>query len=173
MRFFFSSRRRHTRCALVTGVQTCALPICPPAGTASSATPCPRVRVRRRHSLRTASFHRTAAPANGAQDTPSHPSLHRGDPRMNATPTPAAVANADRHVSIFDTSLRDGEQSPGCSMTASQKLRFAQALADLGVDVIETGFPASSASDIEATRDIRSEEHTSELQSLTRISYAR
>src|SRR3546814_6573507 len=73
---------------------------------------------------------------------------------MNATPTPAAVANADRHVSIFDTSLSDGEQSPGCSMTASQKLRFAQALADLGVDVIETGFPASSASDIEATRDI-------------------
>src|SRR3546814_17123228 len=88
-----------------------------------------------RHSLRTASFHRTAAPANGAQDTPSHPSLHRGDPRMNATPTPAAVANADRHVSIFDTSLRDGEQSPGCSMTARQTLRFAQALSDLGVAV--------------------------------------
>src|SRR3546814_10147911 len=82
----------------------------------------------------------------------AHPSLHRGDPRMNATPTPAAAANADRHVSIFDTSLRDGEQSPGSSMTPSQKLRFAQALADLGVAVIETGFPASSASDIQATR---------------------
>ena len=40
------------------------------------------------------------------------------------------------HVRIFDTTLRDGEQSPGCSMTAAQKLRFAHALAELGVDVI-------------------------------------
>src|SRR3546814_18470147 len=104
-----------------------------------------------RHSLRTASFHRTAAPANGAQDTPSHPSLHRGDPRMNAPPTPAAVPNADRHVSIFDTSLRDGEQSPGCRPPASPNLPSAQALATLGCDVIETGFPANSPSDTEPT----------------------
>src|SRR3546814_19055753 len=87
---------------------------------------------------------------------------------MNATATPAAVANADRHVSIFDTSLRDGEQSPGCSMTASQKLRFAQALADLGVNVIETGFPASSASDIEATRAIVGQVRTPTLAALAR-----
>ncbi len=57
-------------------------------------------------------------------------------------------------IRIFDTSLRDGEQSPGCSMTVAQKLRFAQALAELGVDVIEAGFPASSASDAEAARAI-------------------
>ncbi|MEZ5466011.1 MAG: 2-isopropylmalate synthase [Lysobacteraceae bacterium] len=54
-------------------------------------------------------------------------------------------------IRIFDTTLRDGEQSPGCSMTAAQKLRFAHALADLGVDVIETGFPVSSDCDAAAT----------------------
>ncbi|RZA33542.1 MAG: 2-isopropylmalate synthase, partial [Lysobacteraceae bacterium] len=62
-------------------------------------------------------------------------------------------------VRIFDTTLRDGEQSPGCSMSPSQKLVMARALAELGVDVIETGFPASSHSDREAAaliaRDLR------------------
>jgi 2-isopropylmalate synthase len=62
-------------------------------------------------------------------------------------------------VRIFDTTLRDGEQSPGCSMTPQQKLVMARALAELGVDIIETGFPASSQSDRDATaliaRDLR------------------
>jgi 2-isopropylmalate synthase len=44
-------------------------------------------------------------------------------------------------VSIFDTTLRDGEQSPGCSMNLTEKVRMAQKLQDLGVDVIEAGFP--------------------------------
>jgi isopropylmalate/homocitrate/citramalate synthase len=57
---------------------------------------------------------------------------------------------ADR-IHIFDTTLRDGEQSPGCSLRPAQKLVMARALAELGVDVIETGFPASSASDLEAS----------------------
>ncbi|WP_058833703.1 2-isopropylmalate synthase [Luteimonas abyssi] len=55
-------------------------------------------------------------------------------------------------IRIFDTTLRDGEQSPGCSMNAAQKLVMARALDTLGVDVIETGFPASSEADREATR---------------------
>jgi 2-isopropylmalate synthase len=67
--------------------------------------------------------------------------------------------DAPARVSIFDTSLRDGEQSPGCSMTATQKLRFAHALAELGVDTMEAGFPASSESDLKGcaaiARDVR------------------
>ena len=63
------------------------------------------------------------------------------------------------HVRIFDTTLRDGEQSPGCSMSPQQKAVMARALAELGVDIIETGFPASSQSDREAAaliaRDLR------------------
>ncbi len=51
---------------------------------------------------------------------------------------------------VFDTTLRDGEQAPGCSMTTPQKLRVARALARLGVDVIEAGFPAASVGDWEA-----------------------
>jgi len=55
---------------------------------------------------------------------------------------------------IFDTTLRDGEQSPGCSMNLEEKLRVAQALAHLGVDVIEAGFPMASPGDFEAVRQI-------------------
>jgi isopropylmalate/homocitrate/citramalate synthase len=54
---------------------------------------------------------------------------------------------------IFDTTLRDGEQSPGCSMAQPEKLRVAHALADLGVDVIEAGFPAASRGAAEQDRD--------------------
>jgi 2-isopropylmalate synthase len=57
-------------------------------------------------------------------------------------------------VLIFDTTLRDGEQSPGCSMTPPEKLRVAKALADLGVDVIEAGFPAASRGDWESVNAI-------------------
>ncbi|MBT4147614.1 MAG: 2-isopropylmalate synthase, partial [Gammaproteobacteria bacterium] len=48
---------------------------------------------------------------------------------------------------IFDTTLRDGEQSPGASMTRDEKVRIARALERLKVDVIEAGFPAASAGD--------------------------
>lgn len=57
-------------------------------------------------------------------------------------------------VRIFDTSLRDGEQAPGCSMTLKEKLRIARALADLGVDIVEAGFPAASPGDFEAVKAI-------------------
>ena len=60
-------------------------------------------------------------------------------------------------VMIFDTTLRDGEQSPGCSMTQPEKLRMARALAELGVDVIEAGFPAASPGDWEAVHEIARE----------------
>ena len=60
-------------------------------------------------------------------------------------------------VIIFDTTLRDGEQSPGCSMNLSEKLEMARALADLGVDVIEAGFPIASPGDFEAVQAIARE----------------
>lgn len=55
-------------------------------------------------------------------------------------------------VKIFDTTLRDGEQSPGCSMNTEEKLRLAQQLVKLNVDVIEAGFPVASQGDFEAVR---------------------
>jgi 2-isopropylmalate synthase len=57
-------------------------------------------------------------------------------------------------VAIFDTTLRDGEQSPGCSMNAQEKLRMALQLSQLGVDVIEAGFPVASEDDFKAVRSI-------------------
>ncbi len=58
------------------------------------------------------------------------------------------------YVRIFDTTLRDGEQSPGATMTSSQKFEVAQGLARLGVDIIEAGFPAASVGDHDAVRRI-------------------
>ncbi len=63
---------------------------------------------------------------------------------------------ADR-LYIFDTTLRDGEQSPGCSMNIEEKLKVAQALASLGVDIIEAGFPVASPGDFEAVNRIARE----------------
>ena len=58
------------------------------------------------------------------------------------------------YVRIFDTTLRDGEQSPGATMTATEKLEIARALGRLGVDIIEAGFPAASPDDLAAVRNI-------------------
>ncbi len=60
----------------------------------------------------------------------------------------------DNRVIVFDTTLRDGEQSPGASMTPSEKLRLAHALDELGVDVMEAGFPVSSPDDFLSVQEI-------------------
>jgi 2-isopropylmalate synthase len=60
----------------------------------------------------------------------------------------------DNRLIIFDTTLRDGEQSPGASMNLAEKLEIAQALKDLGVDIIEAGFPIASPGDFEAVQAI-------------------
>jgi 2-isopropylmalate synthase len=60
----------------------------------------------------------------------------------------------DNRIRIFDTTLRDGEQAPGCSMTLSEKLRVAKALSELNVDIIEAGFPAASPGDFESVKAI-------------------
>ena len=64
---------------------------------------------------------------------------------------------ATNRIKIFDTTLRDGEQAPGCSMTLREKLRVAKALSDLNVDIIEAGFPAASPGDFEAVKAIADE----------------
>jgi 2-isopropylmalate synthase len=61
---------------------------------------------------------------------------------------------SDDRVIMFDTTLRDGEQSPGFSMNLAEKLRMAEALAELGVDVIEAGFPIASPGDFESVQSI-------------------
>lgn len=63
----------------------------------------------------------------------------------------------DNIVRIFDTTLRDGEQSPGATMTTPEKLEVARILARMGVDVLEAGFPAASPDDLEAVRRIAQE----------------
>lgn len=64
------------------------------------------------------------------------------------------IPNDPQRVIIFDTTLRDGEQSPGCSMTPSEKLEMAFQLTALGVDVIEAGFPIASPGDFDSVRTI-------------------
>jgi 2-isopropylmalate synthase len=76
------------------------------------------------------------------------------------------------HVRIFDTTLRDGEQSPGATMTMEEKLRIAQMLEKLGVDVIEAGFPAASPGEIESVRRIAEEVTSCEIAALCRTRHA-
>src|SRR5687768_6919782 len=59
-----------------------------------------------------------------------------------------------KHLIIFDTTLRDGEQSPGASMTQDEKVRIAKQLERMRVDVIEAGFPAASPGDAEAVKAV-------------------
>ncbi|MDG3005303.1 2-isopropylmalate synthase [Paludisphaera mucosa] len=73
-----------------------------------------------------------------------------------ASSNPAPERERDR-VRIFDTTLRDGEQSPGASMNLGEKLEIARALAGMGVDVIEAGFPIASVGDFESVRAIAAE----------------
>src|ERR1700744_758399 len=67
------------------------------------------------------------------------------------------TSSAPEKVHIFDTTLRDGEQAPGCSMTMPEKLRMAHKLAELGVDIMEAGFPIASAGDFEAVQKVSHE----------------
>src|SRR5207253_8266220 len=62
-----------------------------------------------------------------------------------------------KRVQIFDTTLRDGEQSPGCSMNLKEKVRLARKLQSLGVDIIEAGFPVASDGDFVAVKAVAAE----------------
>ncbi len=73
-------------------------------------------------------------------------------------------------VSIFDTTLRDGEQSPGCSMNLTEKVRMATRLQDLGVDIIEAGFPIASDGDFAAVRAVAAKCRNVKVAALCRTS---
>src|SRR5216683_4163358 len=80
-------------------------------------------------------------------------------------PGPMSSSN---QIVFFDTTLRDGEQSPGCTMHHDEKLRMAHQLADLGVDVIEAGFVIASQGDSDSIRKIAREVHGARIASLAR-----
>jgi 2-isopropylmalate synthase len=76
------------------------------------------------------------------------------------------------NVAIFDTTLRDGEQSPGCSMNRAEKLRLARQLEKLGVDVLEAGFPVASPGEFESVRTIAAELRGCQVAALARAKEA-
>jgi len=78
------------------------------------------------------------------------------------------MTNISNHVAFFDTTLRDGEQSPGCSMTTQEKLTMAHALEDLGVDIIEAGFAMASEGDFAAIATITQAVRRPKITSLAR-----
>jgi 2-isopropylmalate synthase len=80
----------------------------------------------------------------------------------------AEAITMSQRVYIFDTTLRDGEQSPGCSMTVPEKLKMAAKLADLGVDVLEAGFPIASQGDFEAVEAVSREFNWMQVAALAR-----
>ncbi len=80
----------------------------------------------------------------------------------------AGLGVAMSHVRIFDTTLRDGEQSPGFSMNTEEKIRMARQLAALGVDIIEAGFPIASRGDLEAVQAVAKEVRDVPIAALAR-----
>jgi 2-isopropylmalate synthase len=77
---------------------------------------------------------------------------------------------AKERIAVFDTTLRDGEQSPGCSMNLPEKVRMARQLEALGVDIIEAGFPIASEGDFAAVRAVASECREATIAALCRTS---
>jgi 2-isopropylmalate synthase len=89
---------------------------------------------------------------------------------VNDASTDTSGSGAARTIKIFDTTLRDGEQSPGASMNLTEKLEVAQLLAEMGVDVIEAGFPIASPGDFEAVKLIAQTVRGSTICGLARCS---
>src|SRR6266850_5240028 len=73
-------------------------------------------------------------------------------------------------IAVFDTTLRDGEQSPGCSMNLDEKVRMARELETLGVDVIEAGFPIASEGDFVAVKAVAAQCRNAQVAALCRTS---
>jgi 2-isopropylmalate synthase len=86
--------------------------------------------------------------------------------------TDPAIGTDGTRIAVFDTTLRDGEQSPGCSMTAAEKLRLARQIERLGVDVIEAGFPISSPGEVDAVQAVAAEVRSVKVAALARAKSA-
>ena len=90
---------------------------------------------------------------------------------MNKTESQDNVSQGDvsqGDIIVFDTTLRDGEQSPGAAMNVDEKLEIAHALEEMGVDVIEAGFPISSPGDFQAVQRLSQEIRDCTICGLTR-----
>ena len=75
---------------------------------------------------------------------------------------------ADHRIFIFDTTLRDGEQVPGCKLNANEKIELALKLEELGVDILEAGFPISSPGDFKSVQEIANVIKNATVCALTR-----
>src|SRR5690606_35346471 len=102
---------------------------------------------------------------------PSSRTVLMTDDAQNPTSETPAPSDADR-VLIFDTTLRDGEQSPGAATTLDDKLKVAKVLDEMGVDIIEAGFPISSNGDSEAVCEIAKVVKNAVVCGLSRSSFA-
>src|SRR5256885_8895718 len=96
--------------------------------------------------------------------------LKRGREREGPLPMSTTPSEKDRVV-IFDTTLRDGEQSPGATMTHEEKLEVAELLDDMGVDIIEAGFPIASEGDFAAVQEIATRSKNAVICGLSRAAF--
>ena len=99
---------------------------------------------------------------------PTHGPNGTGANHHGANNQGAANPLADNHIRIFDTTLRDGEQSPGCSMNLEEKLSVASVLDEMGVDIIEAGFPAASLGDFQAVEAVAKQTKRAQVAGLAR-----
>ncbi|CAN8304829.1 unnamed protein product [Cochlearia groenlandica] len=139
-----SSLLKHTNLSTKPTI-TPYLPAFSSSSTSSSSVSF-RYKPRRRHR----SF--TLRLSSSISDPPSPP--HSLLPLRNRPDYTPSLIPDPKYIRIFDTTLRDGEQSPGATLTSKEKLEIARQLAKLGVDIIEAGFPAASKEDFEAVKTI-------------------
>src|SRR6478752_6936638 len=95
-----------------------------------------------------------------------------GEGASEKDPIPMSITPSDKdRVVIFDTTLRDGEQSPGATMTHEEKLEVAEVLDQMGVDIIEAGFPIASEGDFAAVHEIAQRTKNSVVCGLARAAF--
>src|SRR5476649_1481264 len=96
--------------------------------------------------------------ARAGDDKERGPMAMKDKAEKTQSPSPAAKAGGaqadEGHLIVFDTTLRDGEQSPGISLDVAEKLEIAELLARVGVDYIEAGFPIASDGDFDSVEAI-------------------